>query len=634
MDKENKFIEKLDIESTKEFEIYKNIFSNNIEDKELLYSFLFGDLISNDKLNEIIDIETILKNPEIIIENKINTIVDKITEKDNNLLEEVKKKFNKTRSEMKMKIQECNEHIEILKKTYIDKLIKNYIPINNENKLIFTNKKVLILQNLKKDNYSLAERFIRIIFNEINKEEQQEFVMNNNINVSNNNFKNYEIKSFNNFYDEDKINIFNENNVLRFNEMNNNFKYWIVLTYLISQIFNNNSNYEILFNERECKINIEKLLKNYEEKKKEKGKNKKEKDKKYDKDKKRGGDKEDYYKDGKKNREDSNKYKKHQSKNRNKDKEKNKEKNKNINIKNLYNDIFENCYIKNDINLKKIYVLPFEKNIKDYFISFLVKKNNTIKNNISKVNNLNKNKNTNETLNEIINETVNDAVNDVGNKKSNNESNEIHLGGGILFQDPFEDKNIELKNIVDIKNTNIIKNNGCVNLIKNRKLKYDIFQSLKLYKNEDNLKKLYLFISKIKIKLILLLYALYKLKKTLYEKYLDKINIVFFNNEVRKKNNTINTDKKLDKIKKNTNNTQNRNNETNNRNRQNNLNKSNNISKIDKKNIDINLKIKNIENEIKLMQNKKGTKNYDEELLSKEEQIKELLIEKYKNRFL
>jgi hypothetical protein len=340
MDKENKFIEKLDIESTKEFEIYKNIFSNNIEDKELLYSFLFGDLISNDKLNEIINIETILKNPEIIIENKINTIVNKITTKDNNLLEEVKKKFDKTRSEMKIKIQECNEHIEILKKTYIDKLIKNYIPVNNENKLIFTNKKVLILQNLKKDNYSLAERFIRIIFNEINKEEQQEFIMNNNINISNNNFKNYEIKSFNNFYDDDKINIFHENNVLRFNEINNNFKYWIVLTYLISQIFNNNSNYEILFNQRECKTNIEKLLKNYEEKKKEKGKNKKEKDKKYDKDKKRGGDREEYYKDEKKNREDSNKYKKHQSKNRNKDKEKNKEKNKNINIKNLYNDIF------------------------------------------------------------------------------------------------------------------------------------------------------------------------------------------------------------------------------------------------------------------------------------------------------
>jgi hypothetical protein len=610
MDKENKFIERLDNESSREFETYKKIFSNNNEDKELLYNFLFDDLITHENINknENININTILKNPQIIIEDKINNIYNKISQTNNELLEEVKKKFVKTNNEIKIKIEECNNHIEILKKTYIDSLIKNYIPVNNETKLIFLNKKVLTLQKLKKDNYSLAERFIRIIFNKVTKEQKQEFLMNNNINISNN-LHNYEIKNFNDFYDDEKINIFNKNNseILKFSEMNNNFKYWIVLIYLISQIFNNNSNYEILFNEKECKTNIEKLFKYVEEKKKDK--NKKDKNKKDDKHKKKGGSKQNFHKKNKNKENDQSKDKFKKDKNKNK----NKNKNKDINIKNLYNDVFENCYIKNNINLKNIYVIPFEKNIKNYFISFLVKKNNIIQN---KIKNIPKNNNSIENS-----ESNNNSENISENNKNQHETIEQSAGG--LFIDPFEDKRIELKTIVEIKNTNTDKNKSQEILIKDKKLKYDIFQSLKLYKNEYNLKQMYLFISKIKNKIILLLYSLYKLKRNLYEKYLDKINMLFYNNE-KKKDEKINENMKNKQTKKESNIQKNTNKQNNNYNK--NI-KNNNI------NININNKIKKIQNQILLIENKKGTKNYDEELLEKEEKIKNLLVERYKSRF-
>jgi hypothetical protein len=613
MDKENKFIEKLDIESTKEFENYKKFFLNNEEDKSLFFNFLFSDLISYEKLNGNTNIEAIFKNPEIIIESKINSIVNKIYEKDYNLLEKIKEKFSKTKTDIKSKLDECINHIEILKKSYIDILIKDFIPINNEIKLIFTNKKVLVLKNLKKDNYSLAERFIRIIFNSIANDEKKAFIMNNNINISSNNINNQNISNYINFYNEDNINIFNdvENKFIDFSDMNNNFRYWIVLIYLISQLFNTNSNYEILFDQNECKTNIEKLCKLIEEKK-EKKKHKKKKHK------KNGGGKEDYDKSKKIN---------------------NKKSDKNAKIKNLYNDVFEYCYVYNNKNLKEIYINPFDDNIRKYFKSLLIKnekKYSNISNNIehkSKNNRNNSNEyrnNSNEYRNNS-NENTNNSNEDRNGNNSNEDRNENNYnenrnnksgGGSKQLLDPFDKKNIQLKNIIEIKNSENIKNNSkIIDLLSYKKLKYDIYQSLKIYKNEDNLKKLYNFISKIKIKIILLLYSLYKLKKNLYEKYLNKINIIFFNKESRtpKKNNKKSPKK----------------NNNNNSSASNNSNKSNNNKTILNylSNIDINKRIKNIETEIKLLENEKGTKNYDEKLLKKDEEIKRLYIQKYKNLF-
>jgi hypothetical protein len=588
MDKENKFIEKLDIESTKEFENYKKIFFNNEEDKSLFFNFLFGDLISYEKLDRNTNIETIFKNPEIIIESKINSIVNKIYEKNYNLLEKIKEKFIKTKIDVKSKLDECINHIEILKKSYIDGLIKDFIPVNNEIKLIFTNKKVLVLKNLKKDNYSLAERFIRIIFNSITKDEKKSFIMNNNINLTPNNINNQNISNYNDFYNESNINIYNEseNKFMDFYAMNNNFKYWIVLIYLISQLFNTNSNYEILFDEKECKTNIEKLTKFNEEKKKDKKKDKKKKDK------KRGGGKEDYDKVKQTNNKKF-------------------DKNKNSKIKNLYNDVFEYCYVNSNTNLQKIYINPFDNDIRKYFKSL-------IKNTPGEI--LNKSKNNGKNLNKNMN-NINENENN-SNEYVNNKSG----GGSKQLVDPFDKKNIDLKNIIEIKNSENIKNNSkIIDLLSNKKLKYDIYQSLKIYKNEDNLKKLYNFISKIKIKIILLLYSLYKLKKNLYEKFLNKINIIFFNKE------TISPRKN----KKNLNNSRYNGNNENNSNNGNKRQSANNITILNYlNNINIDKRIKNIENEIKLLEAEKGTKNYDEKLLKKDEEIKRLLVQKYKNRFL
>ena len=638
MDKENKFLQKLDIESSKEFEMYKNYLLSQPNDKELLYILLFNDLISYKDIDSNIDIEEILKNPEIIIENRINRIINRISNKDANLLDELKKKFAKSKSELTNKIKECTEHMELLKKSYIDITLKNFVPINSETKLIFNNKTVLFIDESKKTNYSLSERFVRLMFNYVNR---NEYNSNNNNNNNNNNKNNI---SSDEFYSDDKIGSFlsSDNKPNNFRNIHNNFKYWIILIYLISQIFSKNSNYETLFNDKEFKSNIEKLLKTDVPKKKKK--NDKTDSKKDKKKKQKGGDNiENIIRE--RSSRNHNSHPKGKGKDKKKGNDKDKNKNKISELKNSYLSAFENCYVNEDKTLKKVYIDLFEKKMRNYFVS---------KENVNKIlleeelksekpNKLTESPNAsspNASLGPSPNSSSpnasspnasspNASLGSSPNASSPNTSlgsspNALNIntsvpniisGGSnasnIKFIDPFDYKMIDIKNIIDLGNSKNIKKNDITKLLQTRKLKYDIFQSLKMFKNEDNLKEAYEFISKIKIKVVLLLFYLYKIKKILYEKYLEIINIKFFSNVsvpiIKKEaishnkttnNSFISTRKDYSK------------------------NNNNNKEFIDNR-------IKKLKNEIILLENKKGTVNYDKAVFEREEKIKQLIIEQY-----
>jgi hypothetical protein len=152
-DKENIFIKKLKEESIIEFENYIPIIESEKKIKEAFYYFLYNDLIQVE-INNInnIDIDNIINDPTIIIDQYLENVYSKISNSENNLLSELKKELTKKIIIIKNKINECNNHIEIIKKEYINISLQKYLPINNTKNLFsFENKTVLCL--FKKNEY-------------------------------------------------------------------------------------------------------------------------------------------------------------------------------------------------------------------------------------------------------------------------------------------------------------------------------------------------------------------------------------------------------------------------------------------------------------------------------------------------
>jgi hypothetical protein len=135
---------------------------------------------------------------------------------------------------------------------------------------------------------------------------------------------------------------------------------------------------------------------------------------------------------------------------------------------------------KEQINLRKIYINPFELRIKDYFEQCIKNKNNS------------------------------------------------NVSPDFKISNPFF--KIDMVPIKTYLSLGEIKPDRKVVPQNLRNLKFDIFQSLYLFKNPDNQKEIEEFVTNLRLKLIFLLYYLYKIKKNIYEKFMIELGEKFINN--------------------------------------------------------------------------------------------------------
>lgn len=641
MDKENKILNKLNKDSSELFELFLTYFNENVHDAELFYKFLFNDIISQKKINteknksekSNIDLEYIFENPREIIEEYIEELLEN-NENKNNLYNLIKERLNKKKIEIKKKIEECNKDIDIIKKIYVDILFEKILPQNISNQLLFKNKSVLTYSLSKNSSLKLGEIFSRYILTSINKNNESSVEMfydssnihsfydksininlnnneennsnneknnnnneenngnneknnNNEENITNNkenNTNNKEnngnnlIKKGNNkkknatFGTVDKLNESVKIEINNFKDMNNNFRYWIFHIKIIENLFSNNSDYKIIYNEKQFLEEVNKLIKKDDEQQYKK------------RDDKQHGKKDEQHR--KKEQYKMQKYKTQRGGDNNEDfkiklgaeiiknlhkksideKTKNKQKNKETSARKPYFEVFNNCYVnpENNKSLKKIYIDIFNSTLKDW-----------------------------------IKQTIPNKV------TQNYEIYNPFYPFAEKFKRPLK---YYLKN--EIKNRNITQSN-----IQNN-LNFDIFQSLVFFEDDNNKEFIDKFTKELKMKLILTIFYLYKIKKNIYEKYIeilnDKIGLNKNNTEI-----TIeNAKKELERSNK--------------------INSQMGIPTISKKNSSISERIKEInkmldfyKKEIKSLDDKKGIKNYDKMILNIENLIKKLVIEKY-----
>ena len=244
--------------------------------------------------------------------------------------------------------------------------------------------------------------------------------------------------------------------------------------------------------------------------------------------------------------------------------------NKIINLKKMYNIIANETFIETNINLGQKYYKPFSKNMIEYF-----------KNKINAISN----------------------------------TGEINIKNNKI-ENPFSKKNINISSIIKTNKQKFSKESIEKIIVQN--LNFDIFQSLYLFLDQNNKKEFEIFINKLKYNLILILFFLYNIKKKLYENYL-LINKEKFNINNKKENNKKENNKKEN-------------------NRKENNKKENNALSLDYKKVNINnlketnkinIKIKLLENKLLTLDDKKGIKNYNEEILNIESQISRLHVQKY-----
>jgi len=478
-DKENIFLKKLKDESINEFENFIPIMESEKNIKEAFYYFLYNDLIQV-KINNIdsIDIDNIINNPTVIIEQYLENVYSNILNYENNLLSELKKELIKKNILIKNKINECNNHIEIIKKEYINISLQKYLPINNTKNLFsFENKTVLCLFKKNEYNIILGEFFARIIFCSIEKK----LLNDNSINI---------LDLYNNFYNNSEIDSYinNSGKINDFKDIKINFKYWIILLFLVGQIFSDKSKYYLIFNIDEFFKHIKLIL---NPKKEDKKSNKKSEKKK--KTKKKGG--------AHSKKAEFSKIIKNTQKKINKPVNKNKIK-KTPNPSEYYNHILKECYI-NTKNLKEIYYDSFSKNIKEYFVSPDV---------ITKI------------MSRITLPTDSKNIN---------------------ITHPFISKlDININNIVELKKP--IIHDYDIDLFKN--IKFNIFQSLYLLLDIKNIDDIEKFIENIKNRIILLLFYLYNIKLNIYKSYVEKVNNIFNLVEDNNKKETKDNNKKETKV--------------------------------------------------------------------------------------
>jgi hypothetical protein len=579
---DNKNSEKLLNESKYLFLKYIKLMNNDKKIMYLFYKLLFNDLIlTNIKKdltnNKTIKLNNLYNNPENILRNKLNNVFNKINNANisRNRLKDIY--INKIK-ELKNKIIECDKSLNILKNEYFYYKISKYTPTNNSNNFVFINKTVL---NMYKDNNDLdylylGEFFARFIFSIIEQSNNKnlESIFNNE-----------------NFYNDSQIESYintsnNQHYVMNdFNNIHPNFKYIIILFYITSQLFNKESNYDILFNNKEFILYLTKLINDSKIKKYSKYE-RNDKHSKYDKYGK---------KNEKKMKKKLNFFKKF------------KIGGKGFNLQNILKKSLENIIDNNNNNnnrnnrnrnvinsklnsnnIRYIYIKLFKINkLNKYLINF--------KNNMKKY-----------------------------FKQELNYSNNQTLLSKISIKDPFENDYINFLSLFNLnkKDKQKYSSNKLDKLNSNNIFNffnYDIFNSLNLLLDDSNKNEINIFLNKVKYNLILLLYYLYVIKKRLYKFYIKYIINKFDINESKIETSKENSKKKLEKP----------------------------ILKIPEKSSKLNIEYKktNLINKDKesillmklekrkiKIQDKKGIKKYADELLLIDSEIKKILIKKYSEK--
>jgi hypothetical protein len=468
--------QKIEEESLKEYEKFISYINLEESDKKNIYNFLLYDLIpvKNNENRENIDLENIIYDPSFLLHKYFEKISNKI-----NFMEDIQQELINKKKVVEEKIKECNQHMNLINKFYKSIEISNVITLNKMEKLLFNSKKVLVYPFSKKINYSLSEIFARYIFTSIRNESK------------NNNNKNIKQSKKDVFYEDSKLNSFMSGlDVDNFKNIDNNFKYWFFLIIIISNLFSENSDYELLTNEKKRNEQIQKLIQfrlptiKIQDKQGEKGKD----------DKKKGQDGKKKGKDSKKKNFSKGllkiiggkKKKKGDQKQQQQTGEKKVtiEKQEKSEDKKKFEAIFDNCFITPESSLKKIYFETFNNYIRNYFEQYLYSFTDIIKNPFDYYD---------ETSNIKIKEL--NKLDKINEYSYENSSKKIQI---ILSQ-------------------------------------YDIFQSLRMYNQIENKPIIDNFLIKLNKKLVIYLYLLYKIKKKIYESFI-KLSNTFFKNIINVNN--------------------------------------------------------------------------------------------------
>jgi hypothetical protein len=486
----NEIKKKADIQFKEYLELFNE--GGNDKDYDKFITLIFKDIIKVDIVNNRTEYIQIIDNP-----NYCSSFFDIYNEKlkyiqSNNssiFLEKIKELIQQQNKTLLKKIVECKDHLEIIKKCYINLILSEKTSFNDTSELSFKSKSVLTSNN-NLENLEIGEVFTRYMF--------------------------YLIGDKTKITSSSKIGGF-YNNLFSFIDIPslriNNFKNWsfqvqnfILIIFLINLLFNSTSNYSDIFNENKIKANINELKK-LEVQKKNNKKDKKDKNKK----KQKGGGKKDKSKKEKPRTDagylatilnnPSKKNNQQQSKKNNKSQKKT---NTKTNSSNLKKKIIESL---KQVSLYKIYYSEFEDEIIKYFKEYI------------KVNICN------------IPGTTDFPI-----------SIKVPI---------FDNKEINLKEFYSKIHKNLtgkqnITRLGCADKTGIDSLfsgfKFDIFQTLIAFDNSDNFKDLFDISKKIKEKVIFLLFTLYSRKKYLYEEYINSCSRIF-QIEVKENNKSTNNKK-------------------------------------------------------------------------------------------
>ncbi len=469
-----------------QFKEYLQLFEENINetDYDKLFTLLFKDIIKVDlsNVNSKVKYKEIINNPSYC-----SSFFDIYNERlkyfqSNNssiFLDKLKEFIQQQNKSLFKKIVECKEHLEIIKKYYINLILSEKTSFNNTTELSFKTKSVLSSSN-STENLEIGEVFTRYIF----------YMLGGKTTIAKSSKR---VDFYNELFNFIHIPPDNPNGTpidianLKIDDFKDwpfQVKYFVLIIFLINILFNQNSNYGDIFNENKIKSNINELKKiekpsekkHNSSKKKQKGGNKKKKFKK-NKEKMANDFLKKILKSPKKN-------------NSNHNKKNNSTQNKKNNSSHLKKKIIESL---KQVSLYKIYYTGFEVKIIDYFKDYIYNNNNQC---------------------------------------DRDKTKQFPISSKIPI---FDSKEVNLK---EFYSSNLLKNStGKKNVVEyscdrikylfSSGFKYDIFQTLTIFEDTDKFKDLINISKKLKEKVILLLFSLYSMKKYLYEEYINSCSRIF-----------------------------------------------------------------------------------------------------------
>lgn len=495
MSSNNKIIEEIKKRSGNYYKSNLEFFEFNKEsDVKHFINLIFSDIVNIEQIpaNELFDV---IKDPRIA-ENFFNKYNEKIMYFKNGAniyTEEIKLRIKEKVKQLLKKIIECNSHIELIKKSYVDLVISNRLSSKNINELSLKNKSVLFLDD-KKERYKIAEILTRYMITILTSQQS------NNKKASN--------SDINIYYNDSELFNFIDLSGPTINDKYNDWvpqtKYFIVQLMLIDILFDQNSDFKKLFNSDTLKKYIDEFIK--PDKKDEKSKNKEKKKNKNSKKRFSGGSAStgstaeklmrEFAKENKKNKKNKQKETKFSlpSFKTNNKKENKKENSKSASLKKGYIEVMKNTEIKNltmNTTMNTIFYSKFKYLITSYFIK-------SIRNKYCSIGN---------------------------NKKiqiSANEDNPFYKSERLFYNNYFSSIP---KNSSGRQNITEYDCNRIDSIFND--FKFNIFNSFIVFKNSDNYAILLTFIKKVKEYIIFILFSLYNTKKKIYEAYINSAKTIF-----------------------------------------------------------------------------------------------------------